>query len=189
MPGVTLVIPMGLHQQPTDLPSKGMKPALGCIFTDHDGHWDEHPAQATRLTETEIEKSITNLENHEEDSPDGSEQKERATRLMVNRAMESRANVGSQLKDSDDGSPLRKIARPKGPTSGSLGAIIGQFKSRATKRIWALPGMKRYPVWQRNYYDHIIRDEQEYQLISQYIETNPIIWDEDEYSSNNSGEK
>ncbi len=63
------------------------------------------------------------------------------------------------------------------------GHSSGNLKSRATKRIWALPGMDRHPIWQRNYYEHIIRDEQAYQQIFQYIETNPFQWEEDEYYS------
>ncbi len=56
----------------------------------------------------------------------------------------------------DDGSPQP----PKGPIPGSIGAIIGQYKSRVTKRIWRDPIWKRQEIWQRNYYEHIIRDEE-----------------------------
>jgi len=58
--------------------------------------------------------------------------------------------------------------------------MIGQFKSRATKRIWALAGIDRHPIWQRNYYEHIIRDDLEYRRIVQYIETNPQQWQDDQ---------
>jgi putative transposase len=36
-------------------------------------------------------------------------------------------------------------------------------------------------LWQRNYYEHIIRNEQEYQSIAQYICSNPLKWQEDTY--------
>ena len=36
-------------------------------------------------------------------------------------------------------------------------------------------------IWQRNYYEHIIRDEKDYQTKWQYIDENPIKWAEDEY--------
>ena len=36
-------------------------------------------------------------------------------------------------------------------------------------------------LWQRNYYEHIIRNEQEYQSIAQYICSNPLMWQEDTY--------
>jgi putative transposase len=74
-----------------------------------------------------------------------------------------------------DGSPL-----PRGPKPASLGAIIAQFKSRVTKRIWKFPEFKETPVWQRNYYEHIIRDEKDLQNKTDYIEANPLLWDEDD---------
>ena len=36
-------------------------------------------------------------------------------------------------------------------------------------------------IWQRNYYEHIVRDEQEYQKILEYIKNNPINWETDRY--------
>ena len=74
-----------------------------------------------------------------------------------------------------DGSPL-----PRGPKLASLGAIIAQFKSRATKRIWKFPEFKGTPIWQRNYYEHIIRNEKDLQNKTDYIEANPSLWDEDD---------
>lgn len=77
--------------------------------------------------------------------------------------------------DSMGGSPL-----PRGPKPASLGAIIAQFKSRVTKRIWKFPEFKETPIWQRNYYEHIIRNEQDLQNKTDYIEANPSLWDEDD---------
>jgi REP element-mobilizing transposase RayT len=77
--------------------------------------------------------------------------------------------------DGIDGSPL-----PRGPKPASLGAIIAQFKSRVTKRIWKFPEFKETPIWQRNYYEHIIRDETDLQNKTDYIESNPLLWDEDD---------
>ncbi len=57
-----------------------------------------------------------------------------------------------------------------------LGVIIGSFKSAATKHIHRAGLFKHKPVWQRNYYDHIIRDEDDYYKICEYIEYNPINW-------------
>ncbi len=64
--------------------------------------------------------------------------------------------------------------------SGSLGAVMGQFKSIATKRINRLRGVEGVPVWQRNYYEHIIRNEPEMDRISRYIESNPMRWADDD---------
>ncbi len=77
--------------------------------------------------------------------------------------------------DGNDGSPL-----PRGPKPLSLGAIIGQFKSRVTKRLWKNPDLNGIPIWQRNYYEHIIRNDDEWNNIHLYIETNPINWADDE---------
>jgi REP element-mobilizing transposase RayT len=38
-----------------------------------------------------------------------------------------------------------------------------------------------YDVWQRNYYDNIIRNEQSYQRIANYIQNNPKNWKEDKF--------
>jgi REP element-mobilizing transposase RayT len=75
---------------------------------------------------------------------------------------------------SADGSP-----RPCGPKPGSLGAIVGQFKSRVTKRIWKMPSWRGRPIWQRNYHDRIIRNRRELDAIWRYIETNPANWSVD----------
>jgi len=90
----------------------------------------------------------------------------------------SRLNIESMQTistDGIDGSPL-----PRGPKPASLGAIISQFKSRATKRIWKIPEFKDTPIWQRNYYEHIIRDEKDLQNKTDYINANPLLWDEDD---------
>ena len=82
-------------------------------------------------------------------------------------------------KASEDigGSPVHG---PRGPAAQSLGAIIAQWKSRVTKRIWKLPGMQGKPIWQRNYYEHIIRDETDLRRIEEYIQNNLLHWAEDQ---------
>lgn len=64
-------------------------------------------------------------------------------------------------------------------TPGSLGAIVRAYKASVTYRINAIRGFTNPPVWQRNYYEHIIRNEQEYETIWNYIETNPETWMDD----------
>jgi REP-associated tyrosine transposase len=73
-------------------------------------------------------------------------------------------------------SPLRTAV---GPPSGSLGAIVGSFKSATAKRINNLRSTPGNPVWQRNYYEHIIRDEDDLARIRQYIRDNPAKWADD----------
>lgn len=68
---------------------------------------------------------------------------------------------------------------PRGPKPASLGAVIAQFKSRVTKRLWKLHSRRGTPVWQRNYYEHIIRNEKALQNKTDYINSNPVRWQED----------
>lgn len=88
-------------------------------------------------------------------------------------------------KEGIGGSPQRQKGmisplRPNGPKPSSLGAILAQFKSRVTKRVWKIPEFKEMPIWQRNYYERIIRDENALQNITRYIEANPLLWEEDQ---------
>lgn len=61
-----------------------------------------------------------------------------------------------------------------------MGTIIGSFKSTAARLINGLRLTPAAPVWQRNYYEHIIRDENEYARIRLYIAANPANWHDDE---------
>jgi putative transposase len=63
--------------------------------------------------------------------------------------------------------------------SGSLGEIVRMFKSLSTKRINGLRGAPGLPVWQRNYYERVVRDDDELQRVRQYILDNPAKWAED----------
>ncbi len=68
-------------------------------------------------------------------------------------------------------------ARPNGPKRGSLGAIIGAFKSAATKRINTTIGRTGSTIWQYGYYERAIRRQGgEYGRIAQYIAENPENW-------------
>jgi hypothetical protein len=53
------------------------------------------------------------------------------------------------------------------------------FKSAVTKRINAIRNTPGVSVWQRNYYEHIIRNETDYHRIAEYIADNPRCWRED----------
>ncbi len=71
------------------------------------------------------------------------------------------------------GAPLRR-------QPGSIGSIVAGFKSAATKRINALRDNPGAPVWQRNYYEHVIRGERDLDAIRQYIACNPAKWELDD---------
>jgi len=58
----------------------------------------------------------------------------------------------------------------------SLGSLIAGFKSATTKRINHVREMPGIPVWQRNYYEHVIRDQNALDSIREYILSNPARW-------------
>ena len=60
-----------------------------------------------------------------------------------------------------------------------LPEIVRAFKSFSARRINAIRRTPGFPVWQRNYYEHIIRNPDEYQGIADYIITNPARWETD----------
>lgn len=61
----------------------------------------------------------------------------------------------------------------------SLGAFIAGFKSIVTTTINQLHNTPGVTVWQRNYYDHIIRKEEALEKIRCYIANNPANWEKD----------
>ena len=63
--------------------------------------------------------------------------------------------------------------------SQTIGAIVRGFKSATTKYINQLRGAPGVPVWQRNYYEHVIRNENELFETRKYIQDNPLKWDLD----------
>ncbi len=68
--------------------------------------------------------------------------------------------------------PLRSPAK-------TIGALIRGFKSAVTGR--ARKSGLAFEVWHRNYYEHIIRNEESLRKIATYIQNNPANWQEDEY--------
>ncbi len=66
----------------------------------------------------------------------------------------------------------------------TIGKIIGAYKSLTANDYIKLCKANNFPIgklWQRNYYEHIIRDEEDYSRIFEYIENNPLKWEEDQY--------
>ena len=65
-----------------------------------------------------------------------------------------------------------------------LGGLIGAFKTVSTKQINILRDTEGQVVWQRNYYERIIRNEPEMDRITRYIESNPLRWADDDENPN-----
>jgi REP element-mobilizing transposase RayT len=70
------------------------------------------------------------------------------------------------------------------PVRGSIPTIVRAFKSAVTKRINQMRNTPGAPVWQRNYYEHIVRDENELNRIREYINNNPLNWAMDQDNPN-----
>lgn len=91
---------------------------------------------------------------------------------------------GTAESSSDfDGEPSRRAPTPERyqrPVKGSIPTIIRSYKSAVAYRINLMRRTEGVPVWQRNYYEHIIRNEQDLQNKTDYIEANPMLWDEDD---------
>ncbi|MBN2410159.1 transposase [candidate division KSB1 bacterium] len=87
-----------------------------------------------------------------------------------------RGSINDELIDTKP--PRKKFGsiQPK-----SLSVIIRSFKSAVTKRINEVRQTPGKPVWQRNFYEHIIRDEKDYYRIKEYILNNPLKWTDDRY--------
>jgi len=59
----------------------------------------------------------------------------------------------------------------RGPKSGSLGAMVRSFKSETTRRIRA--ELEIGFGWQRSFYDHVIRTDDDLDVLRDYIRDNP----------------
>jgi putative transposase len=82
------------------------------------------------------------------------------------------------IKDAEGGQSQTgsnyPAARPK-----PLGGLIGAFKTVSTQEINKLRGIAGVPVWQRNYYERIVRNDAELARIRDYILANPLMWADD----------
>jgi len=69
--------------------------------------------------------------------------------------------------------------------SQTVVAIVHDFKSATTKQINQLRNTPGQKLWQRNYYKHIIRNENDYNRIYEYIQNNPLKWELDSLHPSN----
>lgn len=69
--------------------------------------------------------------------------------------------------------PLR--AAPRGTAAQSLGAIVQNFKS-VSARVFNRRRVPAIPLWQRNYFEHVIRSDADLARIRRYITDNPLQW-------------
>lgn len=100
------------------------------------------------------------------------------TPIYANTNKNERAYINTPNERAYINTPLRS---PK----NNLGAIIRGFKSATTTKINTLLNTPGVPIWQRNYYEHIIREENELNNIRQYILENPHSWERDNNNPKN----
>jgi len=69
--------------------------------------------------------------------------------------------------------PTERFGRP---VPGSIPTVVRSFKSAATRETNREKGSSGAPFWQRGYYEHVVRDDEELNRIRRYIEENPLRW-------------
>lgn len=79
-------------------------------------------------------------------------------------------SIDNQMND------MGNITETPSPT---VGAIIGWYKYQTTKQMNNPMDNETFKIWQRSFHDHIIRNDEEYQEIWDYINTNPQRWKDD----------
>src|SRR5512138_1064711 len=87
---------------------------------------------------------------------------------------ENPSNLGSEATRR---APTREQFQK--PVKGSIPTIVRSYKSAVSYRINLMRGIQDVPVWQRNYYEHIIRNDRDLQNKTDYIEANPMLCAED----------
>jgi len=106
--------------------------------------------------------------------------------LSVARDVYPRADIEVDQAISHGAAPLQ---RPDGAATsvlpGSLGAVVRAYKSFTATRINRVRGMRSAPVWQRNYYERVIRDDRELERAREYGLDNPRKWAEDNHNPAN----
>ena len=99
----------------------------------------------------------------------------------VNHSNPNRAHVGAQTRAHVGAQTRAHVGAPLRRESGTVGSIIAGFKSAVTKRINILRNTPGFKVWQRNYYERVIRTDVELTDTREYIVNNPVCWHDDEH--------
>lgn len=95
--------------------------------------------------------------------------------------LSDRTTVGATLAVAQEQNELNRATARVAPT---IAEIVGAYKSivsNACLQLFKSHNKIMGKLWQRNYYEHIIRDERAYQNISNYIINNPGKWNEDKF--------
>ena len=91
---------------------------------------------------------------------------------FVERSSRARPTVESTQR------PAQVTVRRRPVAPGTLSAVVRSFKAVVTRRAHGLGRLSLGPIWQRGFWERIIRDEDELQAVRRYIEDNPRRWSE-----------
>lgn len=87
---------------------------------------------------------------------------------------------GAADTGSDDSSAILRRAPTREqfghPVEGSIPTIIRSYKAAVAYRYNRINGCSGNPVWQRNYYEHVLRNERDLDAVRRYIRNNPLQW-------------
>jgi len=101
--------------------------------------------------------------------------------FIVDQPNKQRSNVGTMRASSAATLPQM---HSKGAHSGSLGAVIGSYKSAVVRSVNKQIGLLAPMIWQSRFHDHIIRNDENLNYIREYVYTNPSRWSEDTFYKN-----
>ena len=94
------------------------------------------------------------------------------------------ADISVQKQTTSQQNPPSPMVQPQTKPK-NVPEILRGFKTFSARRINQMRRISGVPVWQRNYYEHIIRNEESLQHIRQYIINNPLTWQLDQLHPNN----
>jgi REP element-mobilizing transposase RayT len=121
------------------------------------------------LDSDDANKGMTDIQN-------GEDQPNLTVRAQSNDIIVDPCRGTARRAPTDEIQKFEKFGKP---VPGSISTIVRSFKSAVTKQINEMRNTPTAPVWQSNYYEHIIQSEKEYLTIEAYIENNPANWRKD----------
>ncbi len=131
-----------------------------CIFSRivGDGTFDA-PKVLLSNTGKIVERELLNIESH-------------YNNIKINKyvIMPNHIHLIIQITERINPFPTKKY---------DISNVIGKFKASVTRNVGNAFMHSEKPIWQRSFHDHIIRDEKDYLKIWNYIDENPLKWNED----------
>lgn len=95
--------------------------------------------------------------------------------LPVSCVMPNHVHAIVVLPDTGRGGVTPPLRKP------TLGQVVAYYKYATTKVINQIQNAPGVRFWQRNYYERVIRNQREFDAVAEYIQANPLNWEQDEY--------